>query len=122
MSVEEGYAAARAVGLNMRANIRSVVGPALDRVERVGQSPGMVMPRPDFNDMPKVITGFPDLFVEVFGPERGRGGAAPRWAWWRCPTRSPWRSKWCSRLTTECAAAWLAVALTTNKCYSFMIA
>lgn len=72
MSVEEGYAAARAVGLNMLANIRLVVG-SLDRVERVVKVLGMVNAAPDFNDMPKVINGFSDLFVEVFGPERGRG-------------------------------------------------
>ncbi len=72
MSVEEGYAAARAVGLNMLANIRLVVG-SLDRVGRVVKVLGMVNAAPDFNDMPKVINGFSDLFVEVFGPERGRG-------------------------------------------------
>ena len=72
MSVEEGYAAARAVGLNMLANIRLVVG-SLDRVERVVKVLGMVNAAPDFNDMPKVINGFSDLFVEIFGPEKGRG-------------------------------------------------
>jgi enamine deaminase RidA (YjgF/YER057c/UK114 family) len=72
MSVEEGYAAARAVGLNMLANIRLVIG-SLDRVERVVKVLGMVNAAPEFNDMPKVINGFSDLFVEVFGPERGRG-------------------------------------------------
>ena len=72
MSVEEGYAAARAVGLNMLANIRAVIG-SLDRVERVVKVLGMVNAAPDFNDMPKVINGFSDLFVEVFGAERGRG-------------------------------------------------
>ena len=72
MSVEEGYAAARTVGLNMLANIRAVIG-SLDRVERVVKVLGMVNAAPDFNDMPKVINGFSDLFVEVFGPERGRG-------------------------------------------------
>ena len=72
MSVEEGYAAARTVGLNMLANIRAVIG-SLDRVERVVKVLGMVNAAPDFNDMPKVINGFSDLFVEVFGAERGRG-------------------------------------------------
>ena len=72
MSVEEGYAAARAVGLNMLANIRLVVG-SLDRVGRVVKVLGMVNAAPDFNDMPKVINGFSDLFVEIFGPEKGRG-------------------------------------------------
>jgi enamine deaminase RidA (YjgF/YER057c/UK114 family) len=72
LSVEQGYDAARVVGLNMLANIRDVLG-SLDRVERVVKVLGMVNCSPDFGDMPKVINGFSDLFVEVLGPERGRG-------------------------------------------------
>jgi enamine deaminase RidA (YjgF/YER057c/UK114 family) len=72
LSTEEGYAAARVVGLNMLANIRSVLG-SLDRVERVVKTLGMVNAAPQFGEMPKVINGFSDLFVEIFGAERGRG-------------------------------------------------
>jgi enamine deaminase RidA (YjgF/YER057c/UK114 family) len=72
LSTDEGYAAARVVGLNMLANIRSVVG-SLDRVERVVKVLGMVNSAPHFGEMPKVINGFSDLFVEIFGAERGRG-------------------------------------------------
>jgi len=72
LSTDEGYAAARVVGLNMLANIRSVVG-SLDRVERVVKVLGMVNSAPHFDQMPKVINGFSDLFVEIFGAERGCG-------------------------------------------------
>ena len=72
LATEQGYEAARVVGLNMLANIRSVLG-SLDRVERVVKVLGMVNCVPEFSEMPKVINGFSDLFVEVFGPERGRG-------------------------------------------------
>ena len=72
LSVEQGYDAARVVGLNMLANIRSVVG-SLDRIERVVKVLGMVNCSPEFVDMPKVINGFSDLFVEVLGHERGCG-------------------------------------------------
>ena len=72
LSVDEGYAAARVVGLNMLANIRSVIG-SLNRIERVVKVLGMVNSAPHFDQMPKVINGFSDLFVEVFGEERGRG-------------------------------------------------
>ena len=72
LSTDEGYAAARAVGLNMLANIRSVIG-SLNRVERVVKVLGMVNSAPDFDQMPKVINGFSDLFVEVFGAQQGRG-------------------------------------------------
>ncbi len=72
MSVDEGYQAARVVGLNMLANIRGQLG-SLDKVKRVVKVLGMVNATPDFEDPPKVINGFSDLFVEVFG-DAGRGG------------------------------------------------
>lgn len=72
LTVELGYDAARIVGLNMLANIRSVVG-SLDRIERVVKVHGMVNCTPEFFEMPKVINGFSDLFVELLGTERGRG-------------------------------------------------
>jgi enamine deaminase RidA (YjgF/YER057c/UK114 family) len=72
LTTEEGYAAARVVALNMLTNIRSVIG-SLDKVERVVKVLGMVNSAPHFEQMPKVINGFSDLFVEIFGEERGRG-------------------------------------------------
>jgi len=72
MSVQQGYDAARLVGLNMLANIRSVLG-SLDRIERVVKVLGMVNCTPEFNEHPKVINGFSDLFVELLGEARGRG-------------------------------------------------
>lgn len=72
LNLDEGYAAARLVGLNMLANIRAVIG-SLDKVERVVKVLGMVNSTPEFDQMPKVINGFSDLFVEIFGVERGRG-------------------------------------------------
>ncbi|MEK9719492.1 MAG: RidA family protein [Quisquiliibacterium sp.] len=73
MVTAQGYDAARLVALNMLANIVSVIG-SLDRVERVVKVLGMVNCTPDFNEHPKVINGFSDLFVELYGPDRGRGG------------------------------------------------
>jgi enamine deaminase RidA (YjgF/YER057c/UK114 family) len=72
MDIEQGYQAAQLVALNMLANIRSVIG-SLDRIERVVKVLGMVNCTPAFNDMPKVINGFSDLFVQLLGEERGRG-------------------------------------------------
>ena len=72
VDVQTGREAARLVGLNMLANIRAVLG-SLDRVERVVKTLGMVNSAPGFDAQPKVIDGFADLFVEVFGPDRGRG-------------------------------------------------
>lgn len=70
MSVEEGYAAAREVGLQILATARAALGD-LDRVTRVVKVLGMVNCTPDFGDQPKVINGCSDLFIEVFG-EAGR--------------------------------------------------
>ena len=71
LSTEEAYEAARIVGLNMLANIKATVGE-LDRVKRVVKVLGMVNAAPDFKQHPKVINGFSDLMVEVFG-DSGRG-------------------------------------------------
>ncbi len=71
ITLEQAYGAARQTGLNMLANIRVAVG-SLDKVKRVVKVLGMVNAAPSFSEPPKVINGFSDLFVEVFG-EAGRG-------------------------------------------------
>ena len=71
LTIEQGYDAARHTGLNMLAGIRATIG-SLDKVKRVVKTLGMVNAAPHFNDSPKVINGFSDLFVEVFG-EAGKG-------------------------------------------------
>jgi enamine deaminase RidA (YjgF/YER057c/UK114 family) len=71
MSTEKGYEAARLVGMNMLANVRATLG-SLDRVERIVKVLGMVNCTPEFGDQPKVINGFSDLLVDVFGEARGR--------------------------------------------------
>ncbi len=73
LTTQEGYAAARLVGLNMLANIKAVVGD-LDKVKRVVKVLGMVNATPDFTEHPKVINGYSDLMVEVFGEDAGRAG------------------------------------------------
>lgn len=73
LSTEEGYTAARLVGMNMLAGIKSVIGD-LNKVERVVKVLGMVNAMPDFKAHPQVINGFSDLMVEVFGEDSGRGG------------------------------------------------
>lgn len=71
MSVEEGYAAARSVGLSILATAQDALG-SLERIQRLVKLLGMVNSTPDFEDQPKVINGCSDLFVEVFG-ESGYG-------------------------------------------------
>jgi enamine deaminase RidA (YjgF/YER057c/UK114 family) len=66
LSIEEGYAVARQVGLNLLGSARSLLG-SLDRVKRVVKVLGMVNSIDGFGAQPKVINGFSDLMVEVFG-------------------------------------------------------
>jgi enamine deaminase RidA (YjgF/YER057c/UK114 family) len=66
LSVEQGYKVAREVGLNLLATTRAALG-SLDRVKRVVKVLGMVASAEGFNEQPKVINGFSDLMVEVFG-------------------------------------------------------
>jgi enamine deaminase RidA (YjgF/YER057c/UK114 family) len=66
LSVEEAQQAARLVGLNLLASTRDALG-SLDRVKRVVKVLGMVRSAEGFGDQPKVINGFSDLMVEVFG-------------------------------------------------------
>jgi enamine deaminase RidA (YjgF/YER057c/UK114 family) len=66
LSVEEGYAAARSVGLQILATAKDALGD-LDRVVRVVKVLGMVNCPPEFDEQPKVINGCSDLLVEVFG-------------------------------------------------------
>src|SRR4051794_2006499 len=72
MSLEEGKAAARQVGLAILATIKAHFG-SLDRIDRLVKLLGMVNSAPDFLDQPKVINGCSELFVEVFGEEHGIG-------------------------------------------------
>jgi enamine deaminase RidA (YjgF/YER057c/UK114 family) len=71
LTVEQGYQAAREVGLNLLATTRAALG-SLDRVKRVVKVLGMVNSAEGFGDQPKVINGFSDLMVEVFGEAIGK--------------------------------------------------
>jgi len=71
LSVEEGYQVAREVGLNLLATVRASVG-SLDNVTRIVKVLGMVASAEGFGDQPKVINGFSDLMVEVFGETIGK--------------------------------------------------
>jgi len=70
MSTEEAYKVAREVGINLLGSARAVLG-SLDKVKRVVKVLGMVNAIEGFGEQPKVINGFSDLMVEVFG-ENGR--------------------------------------------------
>ena len=66
LSVEEGYDAARSVGLVQIARLKDELGE-LSRVKRIVKLLAMVNSTPDFTDHPNVINGCSDLLVEIFG-------------------------------------------------------
>ena len=70
LTVEQGQEAARNVGLNLLSSLKKEIGD-LDKVKRLVKVLAMVNSDPSFSDQPKVVNGFSDLMVAVFG-ERGR--------------------------------------------------
>lgn len=72
LSLEEGHAAARQVGLAILATLRSELG-SLNRVHRLIKVLGMVNSAADFYDHPKVINGCSELFAQIWGSECGIG-------------------------------------------------
>lgn len=71
VTVQEAQQHARLTGLQLLAALRGAVG-SLDNVARAVKVFGMVNAVPEFTEHPRVINGCSDLFVEVFGEERGR--------------------------------------------------
>ena len=69
LDIDQGYEAARLVGIQLLAGLREHIGD-LNRVSQVVKVLGMVNSAPDFEDHPKVINGCSDLLVSVFG-EKG---------------------------------------------------
>ena len=74
LSIEEGYKAAQLTGVNQLAVLKSMLGN-LSRVKRIVKVLGMVNATPEFTDHPKVINGYSDLMVAVFG-EKGKHARA----------------------------------------------
>jgi enamine deaminase RidA (YjgF/YER057c/UK114 family) len=71
LTLAQGYEAARSTGLAQLATMRQALG-SLDKVKRIVKVLGMVNSAPGFTDQPKVINGFSDLMVEVFGEAAGK--------------------------------------------------
>jgi len=74
LTIEEGYAAARLTGINQLSVLKAELGN-LNKVKRIVKVKGMVNAAPDFTDHPKVVNGYSDLMVEIFG-DRGKHARA----------------------------------------------
>lgn len=66
LTVAEGQAAARLVGISLLASLKAEIGD-LKKVKRVVKVLGMVNADPSFEQHSQVMNGFSDLMVEVFG-------------------------------------------------------
>jgi enamine deaminase RidA (YjgF/YER057c/UK114 family) len=71
LDIEAGAQAARLAGLSVLSTVRSTLGN-LDRVVRLVRVLGMVNSTADFDQHPRVINGFSDFMVEVFGEKAGK--------------------------------------------------
>ena len=65
-TVEQGYAYAKATGLDIIAVLKLELG-SLDRVSRVIKLQGFVNATQDFEQHPKVLDGCSDLMLAIFG-------------------------------------------------------
>lgn len=70
MTIEQGYEAAKQTGISILSTLKAELGD-LNKVKRVVKVLGMVNCTETFPDQPKVINGFSDLIVAVFG-EKGK--------------------------------------------------
>ena len=70
LTIEQGYEAARLTAISHLAVLKEELG-SLNRVKRIVKVLGMVNCTEDFNDQSKVINGYSDLMVEIFG-DRGK--------------------------------------------------
>jgi hypothetical protein len=71
VSEEQAYNAARLTALSILGSLQRELG-SLDRISAWLRVFGMVNAAPGFRDEPRVINGFSDLILEVFGPEVGQ--------------------------------------------------
>ena len=74
VTIERGYEGARLTAINQLSVLKAMLGD-LSKVKRIVKVLGLVNSDPSFVDQPKVVNGFSDLMVEVFG-EKGKHARA----------------------------------------------
>lgn len=66
LTIEQGYAAARSTAIQHLSVLKAELG-SLNKVKRIVKVLGMVNCEGSFTDQPKVINGYSDFMVEIFG-------------------------------------------------------
>lgn len=70
LTANEGYEAARLTAINQLAILKQIFG-SLDKIKRIIKVNGYVHTADSFTEQSKVMNGFSDLLIEVFG-EQGK--------------------------------------------------
>ena len=76
LTLEQGYRTARLAGLAIIASLKQELGN-LDRVTKWLRAVGYVQTAPGFHDNAKVVNGFSDLIVEIWGEAGRHARSAP---------------------------------------------
>jgi enamine deaminase RidA (YjgF/YER057c/UK114 family) len=76
LTAQEGYDAARLAGLSILASLERELGD-LDRVTQWLRAVGYVQSAPDFHENAKVVNGFSDLIVAIWGEAGRHARSAP---------------------------------------------
>ena len=74
VTIEKGYEGARQTAINQLSVLKEMLGD-LNKVKRIVKVLGLVNSSPNFIEQPKVVNGFSDLMVDVFG-EKGKHARA----------------------------------------------
>jgi len=75
ITIEQGYEGAKQTAINQLAVLKTMLGD-LNKVKRIVKVLGLVNCDPSFTEQPKVINGFSDLMVAVFGDKGKHARAA----------------------------------------------
>jgi enamine deaminase RidA (YjgF/YER057c/UK114 family) len=75
LTLDEGYKAAQETCLNCLAQLKRQIG-SLDRIKQILQVIGFINSAEGFMDQPKVLNGFTDLLVKLYGDPEGKPARA----------------------------------------------
>jgi hypothetical protein len=76
LTIDEGYRAGRLAGLSIISSLQHELGD-LDLVTKWLRAVGYVQTAPDFHDNARIVNGFSDLIVAIWGEDGRHARSAP---------------------------------------------